>query len=68
MTVQGATLYNNVGVVKRKLHTLGCWNIATDKREVDYWKSEVITFVVVLFLIFLCCRLRGESQGKNQIV
>ena len=20
-----------------------CWNIATDERDVDYWKSEVIT-------------------------
>jgi len=25
---------------------LWCWNIASDKREVDYWKSEVITFDV----------------------
>ena len=23
-----------------------CWNISTDERVVDYWKSEVITFVI----------------------
>jgi len=23
-----------------------CLNIATDEREVDYWKSEIITLVV----------------------
>jgi hypothetical protein len=24
-----------------------CWNIATAEGEVDYWKSEVITYVIV---------------------
>jgi hypothetical protein len=27
-----------------------CWNIAVDESEIDYWKSEVITFVVKFFL------------------
>jgi hypothetical protein len=27
-----------------------CWNVATDERDVDYWKSEIITFVVDFFL------------------
>ena len=26
-----------------------CWNIASDEWEVDYWKSEVITFVVEVY-------------------
>jgi hypothetical protein len=30
-------------------------------------KSEVITFVVVLFLIFLGCRFQGEGQDKNSL-
>jgi len=31
-----------------KVNTIhwSCCNIATDEREVDYWKSEVITFVI----------------------
>ena len=41
-----------------------CWNIANDAREVDYWKNEVIIFVVEL-LIFLRCRFQVEGQDKE---
>jgi hypothetical protein len=40
-----------------------CWNIATDKREVNDWKGEVIAFVMEVFSIFLRCRFQGEYQG-----
>ena len=43
-----------------------CWKIATDEREFDYWKSEVITFVVLLLYIVLPCRFQGEGQSKKQ--
>jgi hypothetical protein len=43
-----------------------CWNVATDERDVDYWKSEIITFVVDFFKIFLRCWFQGEGQGKKQ--
>jgi len=48
----GHNVYNNAWV--NSIHWWG-WNIATDEGEVDYWKSEVNTFVVE-FLIFHRCR------------
>ena len=43
----------------RNVNTISwcCCNIAVDESEVDYWKSEVITFVV---------EFQGEGQGKKQ--
>ena len=42
------------------------WKISTDETEVDYWKSEVIAFIVVVcFLISLRCRIQGEGQRKK---
>jgi hypothetical protein len=35
-----------------------------DEWKVDYWKSEVIAFVVE-FLIFLRCRFQGDGNGKK---
>jgi hypothetical protein len=55
-----------IGIPMGKLHTWRCWNIATNEKEVDYWKNEVITFVVEFFLIFRGCRFHGECQGKKQ--
>ena len=37
---------NNVCVLKCKLHMMLLLTKEKDEREVDYWKSEVITFVV----------------------
>ena len=41
------------------------WTIATNEREVDYWKSEVITLVVE-FVFLLLCQYQCEGQGKQQ--
>ena len=38
--------------------------VATNEWEVDYWKREVITFVVE-FSFFICFRFPVESQGKQ---
>ena len=44
-----------------------CWNIITDEREVEYWKSETITFYIEFcFLVFLLCRFQCECQNKKQ--
>ena len=46
-----------------------CWSIATDEREVDYWKSKVITFFVEFrFYIFLRCPFQSDSQGKRRLL
>jgi hypothetical protein len=42
-----------------------CWNIATNEREVDYWKYEVIMFVVEFFFIFRGCRFQGKCISSN---
>jgi hypothetical protein len=36
------------------------------ERKIGYLESEVATFVIVLFLIFLHWQFQGEGQGKKQ--
>ena len=40
-------------------------NIANDEWEIDYWKSEVILFVVESCLNFRLFRIQGEGKGKR---
>ena len=39
-------LYNNFKLWNVNSILWWCWKIASDEREVDYWKSEVMVFVV----------------------
>ena len=36
----------NVLVRRRIRRTLGSWNVTGNEREVDYWKVQVIMFVI----------------------
>jgi hypothetical protein len=41
-----------------------CWNIATDKG--DYWKCEIISFIVFCFKIFSIVDLKVKVRVKRR--
>ena len=42
-----------------------CLNIATDRREDDNWKSEVISLVVEIWFWYSLLSIQGEAKGMQ---
>jgi hypothetical protein len=45
------------------------WNIATDEKEVDHWKSEIITFVVEFcFQFSSVVYFKVKVEGRSSLL